>query len=209
MSLPLLYNFDLDDHCYRLRLTASVCGVELELLNLDTFPGDDHLQPAYLKKNPLGRLPALEHDGLILRETAAIQTYIASLPGTAELTPATPAEKAAMTDWLIFADRDLAPASAARATALLDAPGDGTALTAAARAMFRIMDDHMTRQSMLGKPYFVGENVTLADLALFPAFALSRDFGIDHDEFPALRLWARRVRTTKGFITMPGIPDYH
>ena len=43
----------------------------------------------------------------------------------------------------------------------------------------------------------------------FPAFALSRDFGIDHDAFPALRRWARRLRRLPGFVTMPGIPDYH
>lgn len=209
MTLPLLYNFDLDDHCYRIRLTAAICGVELDILNLDTFPGHDHTAPAYLAKNPLGRLPALEHDGLVLRETGAIQTYVAALSERQDMTPGTAAGAAAMTDWLIFADRDLACASAARATALLDAPGDGPALTAQARAMLRIMDDHMTRQALLGRNFFVGDGLTLADLALFPAFALSRDFGIDHDEFPALRLWARRLRMTDGFITMPGIPDYH
>ena len=36
-----------------------------------------------------------------------------------------------------------------------------------------------------------------------------RQFGIDHDEYPALRRWARRFRTLPGFKTMPGIPDYH
>jgi glutathione S-transferase len=46
-------------------------------------------------------------------------------------------------------------------------------------------------------------------VALFPLFALSRDFGIDHDEFPGLRRWIRRFRALDGFITMPGIPDYH
>jgi hypothetical protein len=39
--------------------------------------------------------------------------------------------------------------------------------------------------------------------------ALSRDFGVDHDEYPALRRWARRFRKLPGFLTMPGIPDYH
>jgi glutathione S-transferase len=71
------------------------------------------------------------------------------------------------------------------------------------------MEDHMTRQRVLGKAFFVANTVTLADLALFPAFALSRDFSIDHDAFPALRRWARQLRAIDGFITMPGIPDYH
>ncbi|SEL21759.1 glutathione S-transferase family protein [Pacificibacter marinus] len=209
MTLPTLYNFDLDDHCYRLRLTASICGVDLDILNINTFPGHDHLAPDYLLKNPLGRVPTLEHDGLILRETAAIQTYIAALSKNKSFVPESLVEQAAMTDWMIFADRDLASASAARATALLDVPGDGPALTATARKMLQIMEDHMTRQRVLGKAFFVANTVTLADLALFPAFALSRDFSIDHDAFPALRRWARQLRTVDGFITMPGIPDYH
>ena len=50
---------------------------------------------------------------------------------------------------------------------------------------------------------------TIADIALFPSFALSRDYNVDHDAFPALRRWARAVRKVDGFITMPGIPEYH
>ncbi len=55
----------------------------------------------------------------------------------------------------------------------------------------------------------VGGTPTIADVALFSAIALSRDFGIDHDEFAALRRWMDHVRTLPGFITMPGIPSYH
>ena len=44
---------------------------------------------------------------------------------------------------------------------------------------------------------------------LLPHFALSRDFGIEHESYPALRRWFRSVRTIPGFTTMPGIPDYH
>ncbi|MBT9385177.1 glutathione S-transferase family protein [Pseudooceanicola sp. CBS1P-1] len=209
MSAPVLSNYDLDDQCYRLRLTASVAGVALDLVNLDAFPGRDHLSRGYLAKNPLGRLPTLEHDGLVLCQPAAMQLYLAGLPGARALIPADPAEQARMHDWLIFADRDLAVASAARACALMDAPGDEVALRARSRALLRLLEDHMTRQGTLGQGYVAGATLSLADLALFVPFALSRDFGIDHDDFPALRLWARRVRRCEGFITMPGIPDYH
>ena len=89
------------------------------------------------------------------------------------------------------------------------APGDLDALRAQARRALRLVDDHLTLQGFKGLGFVAGPDVTLADLMLFPPFALSRDFGIDHDAFPALRNWARRVRTTKGFSTMPGIPDYH
>ena len=55
----------------------------------------------------------------------------------------------------------------------------------------------------------MGDHATLADIALFPSIALSRDFGVEHDEYPALRRWMRRVRGFEGFIVMPGIPAYY
>ncbi len=67
----------------------------------------------------------------------------------------------------------------------------------------------MTRREFAGHSWFAADGPTIADIALFPAIALSRDFGIDHDEFPALRRWMRRVRAVPGFITMPGIPSYY
>jgi glutathione S-transferase len=71
------------------------------------------------------------------------------------------------------------------------------------------MDDAMTGREHDGASWFVGAEATLADIALFPSIALSRDFGVEHDEYPALRRWMRRVRGLDGFIAMPGIPDHY
>lgn len=204
-----LYNYDLDESCYLLRLAGSCLGVEMAVHNIDMFPGREHLGPAMRALNPAGRLPVLVEGALVLTQPAAMLLHLAQshAPGHA-LLPADPLARARMFDWLAFATGDLAVAHRARAVAMLNAPGDGDALRIAARACLRIMDDHMTRAGFADEPFFAGP-ATLADLALFPAFALSRDYGVDHDEFPALRLWARRVRHLPGFITMPGIPDYH
>jgi glutathione S-transferase len=71
------------------------------------------------------------------------------------------------------------------------------------------MDDRMTAVELDGGGWFAGDTPTVADIALFPSIALSRDSGIEHDAYPALRRWMRRVRAIPGFRTMPGIPDYH
>lgn len=206
---PVLHNFDLDDECYRIRLLASLTGVGLSLRNVDVLPGAEHLSPVYLAKNPLGRLPILEDDGLKLTQTGAILRYVAGLDPERRFLPEDPATAARCDDWLSFAERDLNVASAARAMALFGLPGDLAALRAKAAAMIRIMDDHMTRQHILGLDFFAGAAPSLADIALFPAFALSRDFNLDHDAFPALRLWMRAVEALPGFEVMPGIPAYH
>jgi glutathione S-transferase len=116
---------------------------------------------------------------------------------------------ARMHDWLLFSARDLGAPAQARAVAMLGAAGDGPALVRAARDGLRMLEDHMIAQGHRGCGFVAGGRATVADIALFPAFALCRDFNLDHDAFPALRLWARRIRGLEGFVTMPGIPDYH
>lgn len=210
MTAPILYNYDLDENCYRVRLVASCLGVALTLHGIDMYPGREHLGAAMRALNPAGRLPVLQDGDLLLTQTEAILLHLAEAHAPASLLlPQDAATRARMMDWLAFCARDLGVAAQARASAMLDAPGDAQALRASARACLRLMEDHMVKQGIRGCGFFAGPAATLADLALFPAFALSRDFNVDHDEFPALRLWARRVRRLPGFITMPGIPDYH
>lgn len=203
----ILYNYDLDENCYRVRLVAACLGITLDLHGIDLFPGREHLSPAMLALNPAGGLPILVDGDLVLTKTEAIQLYLAEQAGA--LLPQEAAARARVAEWLVFCAQDLPAATQARACAMLDAPGDLEALRAAARTALRRLDDHLTLQGLRGLGFVAGAELSLADLALFPSFALSRDFNVDHDEFPALRLWARRVRRAPGFVTMPGIPDYH
>lgn len=54
-----------------------------ELIELDIQKGESH-QPDYLAINPLGKLPALDVDGHVMTETAAICLYLADRrPGLA------------------------------------------------------------------------------------------------------------------------------
>jgi glutathione S-transferase len=111
--------------------------------------------------------------------------------------------------WLFFTASELSAATAARLHDMLAFPADEAAVKKAARKAFRIMDDHMTHREHEGAAWFVADHPTLADLVLFPSIALSRDFGVGHDEYPALRRWMRRVRGIDGFVVMPGIPAFY
>lgn len=210
MSAPVLWNYDLDDACYRVRLMASLAGVPLSLRSVDAYPGREHLSPAILALNPLGRLPVLQDGGLILTQPEAMLWHLARTgPRGAAFLPQDAQAAARVQDWLAFAARDMGAAAAARAAAMMEGPGDPQALAFAARDALRLLEDHLSARRHEGEGFVAGPAASVADVALFPAFALSRDFGLDHDAFPALRLWARRLRALPGFVTMPGIPDYH
>jgi glutathione S-transferase len=206
----VLYNYELDESCYKVRLALSLLGLKWQAVAVDVFPGKEHLSPPFLALNPSGRLPILRDGDLVLHGTEAIIAHLACGhdPSRKWLPPQGP-EFAAVMQWLIFSAHDLGVTVTARQHSLFGTPGDEPSLRAASSGALRIMDDHMTARGFAQAEWFAASHPTIADIALFPAFALSRDFGIDHDEYPALRRWARRFRTLPGFKTMPGIPDYH
>jgi glutathione S-transferase len=202
-----LYDFELDENCYKVRLLLAACGLTYERIAVDVYPGLEHKQAAIRALNPLGALPILTDGVVVLHGAEAILLYLAKAYETAgRFMPAAPAAFGEMATWLQFAATDLQSAVQARQAALFAAPND--AATRLARQCFRIMDDHMTAGGFDAQSWFVGPVPSLADIALFPHIALSRDFAVEHEAYPALRRWMRRVRRSNGFITMPGVPDY-
>jgi glutathione S-transferase len=205
-----LHDYELDDECYKVRLFLSVLQRPYVKIAVDAYPGGEQRSLRYLKLNPRGLLPILVDGDLVLCEAEAILAYLArQYDDLGVWLPSEAAPFGQVLQWLAFANGPLKTASAARRHAMLDEAGSGGSLMHAARNAFRNMDDHMTKREFSRGGWFVGSAATIADIALFPAIALSRDFGIDHDEFAALRRWMGRVRRLPGFITMPGIPAYY
>ncbi len=58
--------------------------------------------PEYLAINPMGKVPAIRHDGKVVTECAAICAYLADAFPDAELQP-TPTERADYYRWMFFA----------------------------------------------------------------------------------------------------------
>jgi len=83
---------------------------------------------------------------------------------------------------------------------------DIEACRSGARAVFRVLDDHLAEQASAGLHWLASApGPTIADLACFPYVALAGEGGISLDEFPALRDWVWNVRHLPGFIGMSGI----
>ncbi|PKU25468.1 glutathione S-transferase family protein [Telmatospirillum siberiense] len=204
-----LYNYDLDESCYKARLLLSFLGLDCKIVAVDVFPGREQTTPPFLALNPLGRLPILTDGDFVLTGTEAILAHLARAHDPSERwLPMEGEAFARVMSWLTFSARDLDVTITARQRSLFGPPGDETSLVAASRRLLRIMDEHLLARGYTGEEWFAAPHPTIADIALFPAFALSRDVGIDHDEYPALRRWSRRFRGLSGFRVMPGIPEY-
>ena len=86
MASPIIYgpNFSTYVRTTRLALTEKPAPYQLTEI---AFMQGAHKQDDFLKRNPFGKVPAFEHDGLKLYETSAITRYIDRSFGGAKLQP--------------------------------------------------------------------------------------------------------------------------
>src|SRR5579885_1551595 len=85
----------------------------LHRLNLQN---GDQLKPDYLAINPMGKVPALEHKGTVITESAAICTYLADeFPQAKLAVPAGTPRRGIYLKWLFFGPGCMEPAMIDRA----------------------------------------------------------------------------------------------
>jgi glutathione S-transferase len=85
-------------------------GVPYDMKILD-FDKGDHKKPEYLKINPMGKVPAIVHRGVVVTEVAAICTYLADAYPQANLAPAlNDPQRGTYLRWLFFGAGCIEPA---------------------------------------------------------------------------------------------------
>ena len=203
-----LYDFELSGNCYKLRLLMSILGIDYTIVPVDFYPGREHKSAAFLKLNPLGQLPVIDDDGLILRDAQAILVYLAAKYDISEKWY--PRDDAALlgeiSQWLAFADAITATASAARLHDGLFYELDVEAARAGAHRLFRMLDEHLWFGEQEGRDWICSAaHPTIADIACFPYILLSEEGGVSRQDYPAIRRWGDRVKRVPGFIVMSGI----
>lgn len=137
-------------------------------------PGD-HKQPAYLARQPFGRIPAIEHDGFALYETQAILRYLADVFPGDPLTPSDPRARARMSQQIGVNDWYFFPKAASIAVferlikpVITGQPADEEKIREC-QPMARLCVAEIERL-MEGGPWLAGATLSLADFHLAPQF---------------------------------------
>ena len=87
----LLYDNPASSNALKARFMLAEVGLDYERR---TVPFDQPRPDWYLAVNPVGGIPTLEDDGLVLAESHAILRYLAAREGRDDLYPAEPRERA-------------------------------------------------------------------------------------------------------------------
>jgi glutathione S-transferase len=80
-------------------------GVRYE--HVPVLPGTESRAPEYLRINPNGHIPTLDHEGLVLWESLAINLYLAERLGSAPLCPRNVRERGLVYQWSFWAANEV------------------------------------------------------------------------------------------------------
>ena len=195
-----LYDYLSSGNGYKCRLLLAQLGIPYRRVELDIMRGETRT-PAFLARNPNGRIPALElDDGNVLAESDAILFYLA------EGTPFLPDDRlgrARVLQWLFFEQyshepfiavarfiRHLLPPDTPRRAELPRLHQGGHAALA---VMERRLAEH---------PFLVADRYTIADIALYAYTHVSDEGGFDLAGYPGVQAWMERVAGQPGHLAI-------
>ena len=147
-------------------------GADYELKVLSMKAGDLR-KPEYLAINPMGKVPAIQHEGALVTEQIAIFQYLADLYADRGLAPQMGDPlRGPFLRWLAFYGASFEPAVVDRALKREPAP-QGMAPYGDYDTMMKTPTDQLARG-----PWILGEPFTAADVLWGGALAWTTMFGI-------------------------------
>lgn len=190
-------------NCYKIKLTAALLGLPLATRQYDIIAGETRTPDFLERVNPNGRIPVLQIGNRFLPESNAACWYLAS--GSA-LIPQDSFDQADMLRWMFFEQYSHEPNIATMrfwlhfiGSAQLS-PQQKAQMMAkriAGCEALSLMDGHLA-----GYDWFVGDSVSLADIALFAYTHVADEGGFGLGDYPAVERWIERVSQLPDFIPM-------
>ena len=150
----------------RARWALQELRVDFEAIPVDLMKGE-HRQPAYLKVNPAGKIPALVDGDFVVTESVAIVLYLAQKYPDKRLLPVDLKERAEFDRWMMFTVTELEQPlwRISRNTSIYPQaarlPADIAIASREFKEMAAVLEAHMRDREFL-----VGTSVTVADFVL-------------------------------------------
>ena len=155
-------------------------GIPYEFVQLDMQAGE-HLQPAYLKINPIGKVPAISDGDFTLWESGAILLYLAEKYGKQ---PLSLEQRATLNQWILYANATMGPGIFSENTREKEYPRHMTMLN-------QLFEQHS---------YVVGEEFSAADVAVGSLLAyIPLMLKLDMSEYPGVTSYLQRISERPAF----------
>ncbi|KCZ54321.1 hypothetical protein HY29_14895 [Hyphomonas beringensis] len=191
-----LYGDSISGNCMKPKWTADLLGIPYDWVEVDILSGGTQTED-FLTVNPVGQVPlARWPDGRALPQSNAIMLYIAEQAGS-DLIPSAPFRRAQMMSWLFWEQYSHETAIAVRRFQkhYLKKSDDeiDPNLMAKGRRALGVMELQLTYTD-----WIVGDDMTLADIALVAYTRLAHEGGFNISEFAAVERWVSRTEAALG-----------
>jgi len=203
--MPTLYDYLDSGNGYKVRLLLAQLERTYRWIELDIMASATRT-PAFLAKNPNGRVPMLElEDGACLAESNAILWYLA------DATPYLPGERlgcAQVLQWMFFEQYSHEPYVATSRYILRHLPPDSARRAelpqrlTQGRAALAVMDAHLK-----GRRFFVAEQYSIADIALYAYTHVAHQAELDLAPYANVRAWLERVASQPRHVLITSRPQ--
>lgn len=197
-----VYGMSLSGNCHKVRLILDLSGTSYEWHETDTRDKATRT-PEYLAMNPAGEVPLLiTPDGRRLPQSNAILYYIATVENT-RFWPEDEYARARTLQWMFFEQYSHEPYIAvnrARLSIFKDTPADDPGVLARhakGKHALSVMNQHLSES-----PFFGGEQISIADIALFAYTHVADEGGFTLGDFPKVATWLERLYNHGGFMRM-------
>ena len=188
----VLHEDPLSGNCYKIALTAALCGLPLKRMRYDIMKGETRT-PEFLDRiNANGRIPVLQVGGRFLPESNAACWFLAE--GT-RLVPVDRFERADMLRWMFFEQYNHEPNVATlrfwlrfvgEANLSEQQRGQIIAKRVGGGAALALMNDHLAQRD-----WFVGAYTHVCEAG-----------GFRLRDYPAVCAWLDRVAALPGYVAM-------
>lgn len=195
----LLYNSAVSGNCYKVRLLFAHLGIGYELREVDVV--DRSKRPEILGGlNPALRVPTLVlDDGRPLAESGAILWYAGE---GSRFVPADRYTRAQVLQWMFFEQYEHEPTIAVArfligysALPRVEYEKRLPRLWTDGSRALRTMERHLSNRA-----WFVGESMSIADIALYAYTHVAEEGEFDLSGYPAIRSWLDRVAAEPGHV---------
>lgn len=152
-------------------------------------------------RNPMGKIPVMEDDGLVLSESMVIDYYLARKSASA-LVPPGLAGECGVLQWTLWVtsevERPLTLLFQHRV--LFPAQRRDPAVAAAAEPELKRPFDAL-EAALAGRSWLVGDAFTLADLHVSVVMLMTRYLAMDMSAWPGVQAWLSRCTARPAFVT--------
>jgi glutathione S-transferase len=193
-----LYLTDTSGNSYKVRVLASILGVEYEKVYID-WDEREHKSSEFLELNLRGQVPVMKIEGRIFWDSTAHLVYLARKYGGEQWLPGDPLDMAEVMQWMALAQNEIyfglqwargVLVYGRRPYSLADYQLDG-------RKGLEVMERRLSANDWLAL-----DRATIADIACYPYVKRAPQGDVSLEPYPGVKAWLARCEALPGWLEL-------